>query len=366
MDPELPYFLGFSAFPGIGPVRFRLLYTYFSSAKSAWNASRSELIHIGMGNVLIDAFVAFRKRTNVDHYVEELTHKHIGALMITDPRYPALLKEIPDPPFVLYVRGTRGKTTLDMSRPVGVVGTRSMSSYGKDVTERIVSGLVAEKCTIVSGMAYGVDAVAHQAALDGGGMTVAVLGCGVDVIAPVSNDRLYHEIIECGRGAVLSEMPLGMRPNKGVFPARNRIISGLSRGIVVTEGAAHSGAMITARYAAEQGRDVFAVPGPITSLYSKGPAKLLKDGATLVESAADILEALQMGHVSNDATGKQGQIADTNEERCILDRLTEGSMHIDNLVRSTGLTASNVAAILTILEMKGLVKDIGEKEYSLM
>ena len=160
------------------------------------------------------------------------------------------------------------------------------------MTRLLVAGLVRYGFTIVSGLAYGVDAVAHKTAIDNGGKTIAVVGCGIDIIAPASNARLYQLIAEEGYGAIVSEMPLGMRPNKRLFPVRNRIISGLSLGIVVTEGAHDSGALITARYAGEQGREVFAVPGPITSPYSKGPLKLIKNGSKLVESVEDIIEEL--------------------------------------------------------------------------
>lgn len=366
MEDDLPYFLGFSAFPGIGPVRFRLLYNYFTSAKNAWFASAAELEEVGLGSALCHAFVSFRSTVEPEKYADALHKKHIGVLTITDPRYPRLLKEIPDPPFVLYIRGNKWTKGIDMNRSIAVVGTRKVSRYGSDVTRSIVSDLIAANCLIVSGMAYGVDAIAHETALKEGGATIAVLGCGVDVIAPPSNERLYHAIIESGRGAVISEMPMGLRPNKGLFPARNRIISGLCRGIVVTEGAEDSGALITARYAAEQGREVFAVPGPITNPYSRGPAKLIRQGAILIESAGDILDELQISSVQTDASGKQRQIADTVEERRVLGCLTRGQMHIDAIVNESGLTVSEVAGILTILEMKGLVKDIGEKEYRLI
>ena len=209
--------------------------------------------------------------------------------------------------------------------------------------------------------------LAGGAALEAGGQTIAVLGCGIDIIAPPSNARLYQEIIAGGHGAVVSEMPLGMRPNKGLFPARNRIISGLSLGVVVTEGADDSGALITARDAAEQGREVFAVPGPITSPYSRGPAKLLKSGAKLVESVTDILEELNVPRnkqISQD-TNKLIKGA-TQEEQKILERLADRQMHIDEIVRATNLTIATVAATLSVLEIKGVVKDYGEKIYGIV
>src|SRR3989344_1711025 len=213
----------------------------------------------------------------------------IHTLALHDSSYPSLLKEIPDPPTSLYVNAQ----SLDVlvSRTIAVVGTRQITTYGTQVTRRLVDGLVSAGFTIVSGLAYGVDTVAHQTAIESGGKTIAVLVCGIDIVWPPSNARLYSQIAE-GFGSIVSEIPMGIRPNKEVFKRRNRIISGLSLGVVVTEGAENSGALITARYAAEQGRDVFAVPGPITSPYSKGPARLIKDGAKLVESVEDILDEI--------------------------------------------------------------------------
>ena len=291
MDSDLPYMVGFSRFPGIGPARFSLLYDYFGSAKAAWEAPVSELKRIKLGDRLSEQFVAFRNTADPVSYLRVLETLHIVPLTIHSPQYPALLKEIPDAPFVLYVLGKKRDTPIDMGRTIAVVGTRHMTPYGKEVTERLVRGLVEYGVTIVSGMAIGVDTVAHWAAINAGGKTIAVLGCGIDIVAPASNARLYHAIAE-GGGAIVSEMPLGLRPDKGLFVTRNRIISGLSLGVVVTEGTEHSGALITARNAAEQGREVFAVPGNITSHGSRASARLLKSGAKLVESASDIMDEL--------------------------------------------------------------------------
>ena len=207
-----------------------------------------------------------------------------------NPRYPRLLREISDPPSLLYVRGTGPKINLE--KTIAVVGTRHPTAYGITVTKKLVSDLVGQGFTIVSGLALGIDAVAHQAAIDAGGKTIAVLGCGIDIIAPSSNARLYWDIVN-GHGAVVSEIPPGVRPGKKRFVTRNRIISGLSLGVVVTEGARVSGSLITANYAAQQGREVFAVPGPVTSKYSGAASFLLKNGAKLVESADDIVEELK-------------------------------------------------------------------------
>lgn len=288
---EKDYWIGFSVFPGIGPVRFRLLRDYFGSAKVAWEADIDELRKTGLGEKLTKSFDEFRHNFNIHEYVQKLCDLHVYTITVLDARYPKLLSSIPDAPYVLYIKGRKPQNPINFERIIGVVGTRKITSYGREVTERLVKDLVSYGFTIVSGLAYGVDAVAHQAAIDAGGNTIAVLGCGIDIIAPSRNANLYTEIAD-GHGAIVSEMPLGLRPEKGLFIVRNRIISGLCRGIVVTEGAQDSGALITARFAADQGREVFAVPGPITSDFSKGTARLLKNGAKLVESAKDILDEL--------------------------------------------------------------------------
>lgn len=363
---EQAYWIGFSVFPGIGPVRFKLLLEYFGSAKAAWEAKETELVAIQMSDRLRSEFVAFRKAFDIADYLKKLETLHVGFLTLESPRYPALLKQISDPPFVLYIKGYKPNVAMDMSRTLGVVGTRRVTSYGKDVTQRLVRDLVAHGFTIVSGLAYGVDAVAHNTAIDCGGNTIAVLGCGIDIIAPPSNANLYTQIAN-GHGAIVSEMPLGLRPNKGLFPARNRIISGLSLGVLVTEGADDSGALITARNAGEQGRDVFAVPGPITSPYSRGPAKLLKNGARLVESVADILDELGIDQRYKRMPNEDKILykGETETEQKIIDCIASEHMHIDALVRKTNLTIAQVAATLTVLEMRNIVKDFGEKVYGL-
>lgn len=367
MDEEKKYWVGFNVFPGIGPLRFRLLLKYFGSARAAWHAKPETLKKIKLGDKLTDQFDHFRKKIyNSDKYLKKLSKIHVAVLTLKDAKYPKLLKEISDAPFVLYVKAKKLDKPLNLERTIAVVGTRKVTPYGRDVTERLTRDLVAYGFTIISGMAYGVDAAAHESALESGGKTIAVLGCGIDIIAPPSNASLYHRIGSDGGGAVLSEMPLGLRPNKGVFPARNRIISGLSLGVLVTEGADDSGALITARNAGEQGREVFAVPGPITSPYSKGPSKLIKNGAKLVESAEDIIEELGLIKVTpTRLPARQVRRGDTKEEQKIIDLLKSGQRHIDEIVRFSGLTIQSAAATLTVLEMKGIVKDVGDKIYAL-
>lgn len=292
MDEETKYILAFSVFPGIGPVRFSLLRNYFGSVQRMWEASVQEFRKTGLGEELTKSFDSFRNTFDSTEYQKKLNDHHIGVLTIDDPRYPKLLKEIPDPPFLLSVLGKNTGSPIDMEKTIAVVGTRKATAYGITVTKELVRDLVREGYTIISGMAYGIDAVAHETAIALGGKTIAVLGCGVDICAPYRNMHIYRKLAHEGFGAVVSEMPLGLRPDKGLFVLRNRIISGLSKGVVVIEGQKDSGTMITARNAAEQGRDVFAVPGPVTSRTSQATASLLKNGAILVETARDILERI--------------------------------------------------------------------------
>ena len=365
MDEECRYFIGFSVFPGIGPVRFQLLLSYFGSAAAAWHASEKEFASIHLPPTLCASFIAFRKKFSIDAYIKQLEKLHCIPLMRTHPHYPKLLQEISDAPFVLYVKG-KSTTPIDMEKTIAIVGTRRATAYGKDVTKTLVRDFVAAGCTIVSGMAYGIDAVAHETAIEREGKTIAVLGCGVDVCAPAENRHIYDAIATGGYGAIVSEMPLGLRPSKRLFPARNRIISGLSRAVVVVEGTEDSGALITARYAAEQGRDVFAVPGAITSPMSRAPAKLIRDGAEMITSADDVLSSLGLANLQRSDNNKNTRVvAGGEKEQKILAVLTQESMHIDALIEVTGLTVSEVTASITVLELEGLVKDIGGNVYAI-
>ncbi len=290
MPNDLRYWLGVSAFPGIGPVRFHLLRNYFGTVKQIWEAPTNELIKTGLGEKLTRSFDYFRNTFDIVAYQRKLHDAHIGVVTIDDIRYSKLLKEIVDPPFLLYVKGRKTDRPIDMQKTIAIVGTRQATPYGIAIAKQLTRDLVDNGFTIISGMAYGIDAVVHEEAIRCNGKTIAVLGCGVDICAPYSNAHIYRKLAYEGFGAVVSEMPLGLRPEKGLFIARNRIISGLSRGVVVIEGEKDSGTLITASNAASQGRDVFAVPGPVTSSTSHGPASLLKSGAILVESVHDILE----------------------------------------------------------------------------
>lgn len=363
-DNEIKYHLGFSAFPGIGPLRFKLLLKYFGTAQKAWLAGEKDLLKIGLGEKLTQHFLKFRQDFSLTEYQKKITDLKINVITLNDKLYPKLLKEIPGAPFLLYIRGNieiLGK----LGPTIAVVGTRLITSYGEAVTRQLTADLVSRGFIIVSGMAYGVDTVAHQTAIDTGGQTIAVLGCGVDVIHPRSNTTLYWKIIK-KYGLVISEFPIGQFAAKGLFPARNRIISGLSLGTVVTEGAADSGALITARFALEQGREVFAVPGPITSSLSKGPTSLLKQGAKLVTEVKDILEELNIKNIQINPAfakamgGRQLSKDLSDEEKKIIEILRNENLHFDDLIRLTKIESAKLSGILTILEIKKIIKNFSD------
>src|SRR5579884_1264061 len=283
-DPDLPYWLAVSRVKGIGPARFKLLLDAFGSAEAAWAATPAAWQAAGLDARTSAAFEQQRRRIVPEAELERLVKLRVGVVRICDDAYPRLLREIPLPPPVLYVRG---RMTPEDEWAVGVVGTRRATTYGRQVTERLAGELAAQGITIVSGLARGIDTHAHAAALEAGGRTLAVLGCGPDLVYPPENAKLAARIVE--QGAIVTEFAPGTQPDAGNFPARNRLISGLSIGVLVTECPADSGALITARFAGEQGRDVFAVPGNITSRASAGANRLIQDGAKLVLETADIL-----------------------------------------------------------------------------
>lgn len=287
MTEQKKYWLGFSLFPGIGPKRFFLLLNYFGSAQNIWQASENKLIQTGLSQKLVKRFVIYRKSIDLGSKEKELVKKKTQFITYNDKLYPQYLKEISSPPIGLYVKG---RLFPSDKKTIAVVGTRKVTEYGKKVTLQLVKDLVANGFTIISGLARGVDGIAHKAALGNGGKTIAVLGSGVDVVYPPEHKALARAIIASSKGAVISEFPMGTTPKKGHFPARNRIVSGISLGVLIIEGARKSGTKITATCAANQGREVFAVPGPIDSSLSAGPADLIKEGAKLVTGIDDILE----------------------------------------------------------------------------
>jgi DNA processing protein len=384
---EKSYWLGFSMFLGIGPKRFNLLLEYFGSAKDAWHAPLNELKASGIGNKVSEDFVLFNKNFSIEGYEQLLHAKGVTYVTVLEESYPQRLAGITNPPFVLYVKGNlellyspsekqsdelrspstssglNGSRLTSFARTItpmiAIVGTRKITNYGKQVTELFTQDLVNAGCIIVSGLALGVDAVAHKATLDAGGKTIAVLGCGVDCCYPSTNSHLYNEIIEQG-GAIVSEYGLGVPPNQGSFPSRNRIIAGLSEGVLVTEGAVDSGSLITANDAFKNNRPVFAVPGPITSTLSKGPYELIQKGGRLVVSAKDVLDELGFNNRSTrlrKATSRRR--GDTQEEQLIIDLLEEQELSFDEIVKKTKIPSAHIGGILSLMEMKGVVRSEG-------
>jgi len=288
---ELKYWVGVAGFAGMGIKRFTLLKKYFGSVEAIWQASTGKLISLGIKPEMAKSWQVWREGRDLDREIERLGKELIKVITIEDSRYPKLLKEIDLPPFILFVKG---QVNVLNRRLLAVVGTRKVSSYGRRVTDGLVGGLVKEKLVVVSGLARGVDSLAHRATLAARGVTVAVLGHGLDRVYPPENRPLAEEIVRSG-GVVMSEYPLGYGIEKGNFPARNRIVAGLSLGVLVVEGGHRSGTKITAGFAAEYGREVFAVPGPVGSPTSVGPADLIKQGAKLVTGVEDVLEELPRG-----------------------------------------------------------------------
>ncbi len=356
---ELKYWVGFSRMPGIGRVKISQLLEHFSTLEQAWKASTGELRKAGLDSKSADTIVNMRPRISLDAEMESLKRYKVKVLTCGSATYPQRLREIYDYPPVLYVRGNplpEDETCL------AVVGTRRATVYGRQVTDEIVSDLARNKVTIVSGLAKGIDSIAHRAALEAGGRTIAVFACGLDIVYPAENANLAREIME--RGALISEYPLGIRPKADNFPRRNRIMSGLSLGVLVIEAGESSGALITANQALEQNRDVFAVPGSILSPASRGTNHLIQEGAKLVRNHVDILEELNLAMVAQQLEMKEILPADETES-LLLKQLSAEPTHIDEVCRHSRLTPALVSSTLTMMELKGIVKQVGGMNYVL-
>lgn len=359
---ELAYWIAFNRVSGIGPVSFKSLLDYFhNDLAAAWQADSKELAGAGITQKTIENIIKLRSTSTPQRELEKLERLRIRVITWKDKNYPPLLREIDDAPPVLYTYGT----LTDADRfALAVVGTRNSTTYGRQVTERIVNELAKGQVTIVSGMALGIDTIAHTAALDAGGRTIAVLACGLDTIYPPTNRGLARRMVESGQGVLVTEYPLGIQPEGGNFPARNRIISGLSLGVLVVEAPEKSGALITADRALKQGREVFAVPGSILSSKSAGVNKLIQDGARPVMEVKDILEALNLFLVPQHVE-MQAILPDNDEERMLLKLLSHDPCHVDELIRSSELSTTIVISTLTMMELKGMIRQVGGMQYVL-
>jgi len=358
-NKNIKYWVGFSLIPGIGRVRYAQLENYFNSLENAWKATSAELKQSGLDNGSIRAITSWRPRVSLEAEIEKLDRYGVKVLTWHDPDYPSRLKEIYDYPPLLYIRGS---LLPEDEWCLAVVGTRRATVYGRQVTEEIVADLARSKITIVSGLAKGIDSIAHHSALEAGGRSIAIFACGLDIVYPSENADLARRIMQ--QGALVSEYPLGTRPKADNFPRRNRIMSGLSLGVLVAEAGETSGAMITAHLALEQNREVFAIPGSILSPASRGANHLIQEGAKLVRDYTDILEELNLTAVAHQIEMKE-VIPPSDTEALLLKQLGAEPIHIDEVCRSSGLPTSTVSSTLAMMELKGLVKQVGAMNYAL-
>jgi len=369
--------------PGVGTTLFIRLLARFGTPGDVLSASESSLREV-VGPKLAERIRAYKDAVDVDGQIARLTQYHADLCTLDDSAYPALLAEIYDPPLVLFARGD----ISDAKRPcIAIVGTRRPTAYGARMARQLAYDLASRGVTVVSGLAEGTDTAAHEGALEAGGRTIAVLGCGVDVVYPASNADLMHRIIQSG--AAMSCFEMGVKPSKGHFPYRNRIISGLSMGTLVVEAPVGSGALITARNAAEQGREVYAVPGEAGTYNARGPHALIREGAKLVETAEDILvelnveaavrqpaKAPKLAATAPDTVAPQAASAAattvaspprlnvTPVEQAVLDVLHRDGSFVDEIAAAARLSVSEALTSLTMLELKGMIRHLSGKRFA--
>jgi DNA processing protein len=367
-ERDLKYWIWLSTIPKLRQKKRIQLINLYEDPKVIWQMSKKELKSISIiSDSLVESFTDGKLREEAEIHLENIKSKSIDVVTYNDETYPYLLKNIHDPPLVLYKKGNQ----LPDENSIAIVGSRQASFYGLEMAEKLSYELSKYGITIISGMARGVDTFAHNGALKAAGKTVAVLGCGIDIVYPIENKKLMNEINM--HGSVISEYLPGTPPIHFNFPARNRIISGMSLGVVVIEAGAKSGSLITADFALEQGREVFAVPGNVTSYNSKGTNSLIRDGAKIVTCIEDILEELSI--IINKSKNYRNEnkkfpamqkysgldVDEINVVKC----LEMGEFHIDFLVESSGLSLQALNSILLMLELKGIIEQIPGKVYKL-
>ena len=387
LENELKYWVAFHRISGLGPARFAKLESHFGNLEEAWNSSPKQLSAAGLDARTTAEVQSDRPRIDPDGELDALYGAGVRAIHLRSDEYPHRLREIFDPPSVIYVRGN---LLPEDERGVAVVGTRRASPYGREMARRLAGNLAASGVSVLSGLARGIDGIAHQAALDAGGRTIAVVGGGLDSVYPPEHADLASRI--CERGAIISEYPLGKLPQAQHFPRRNRVISGLSLGVLVVEAGMKSGAMLTVRWALDQDREVFAVPGPAISENSAGTNWLIQQGAKLVVDHNDVLDELNIAGIgqqleldkaqsrTTDATGNgSGESADGTvcasgisadngiTHNRILAALCDlgGQAHVDDLIRTVGLPPADVMAGLTVLELEQKVRQSGGMQFVL-
>ncbi|HLF03608.1 MAG TPA: DNA-processing protein DprA [Dehalococcoidia bacterium] len=358
---DLQFWAALSRVPQLGTVRFRRLESYFGTLDRAWQASRSELKAAGLEDRVADAVLEAQRTLSPAGEMERLEHAGVQVVNWHHSGYPPRLKETADPPPVLYVKG---QVLAEDERSVAVVGTRNPTAYGREAAAALTADLARRGITIISGLALGIDGVAHRAALENGGRTIAVVANGLDITYPKEHARLSQQVEQ--RGAVVSEHPLGVRPDARSFPRRNRLISGMSLGTLVVEAGEGSGTFWTVRHALDQNREVFCVPGSIFSPASVGTNRLIQEGAKLVSTYIDVLEELNLSSVTRqipmplpqEVAGGSGDAAGA-----VLGQLDQEPLHIDDIRRRANLPITTVSSLLTLLEIQGKVKQVGCMHY---
>ncbi|TFH34821.1 MAG: DNA-protecting protein DprA, partial [Anaerolineales bacterium] len=348
MGEETSFWLAFSHVPGVGSVRITRLLDAFGSLERAWHVDAQALRSAGIGPKTTQSILRVRSELNLEDALARVHQLGVRIITLVSADYPEALRHIQGPPAWLFVKGG----LLESDRfAVAMVGTRRASAYGKAITEDLASELASMGLTIISGLARGIDAIAHQAALSAEGRTLAVLGSGIDQIYPSEHRRLAGQI--CEHGALVSEYPPGTLPEGHHFPARNRIIAGLAMGVIVIEAAERSGALITADFAAEQGKDVFAVPGDINRKTSRGTNRLIQDGAHPLLAAVDVMEILNLRPFEI-GSSEQTDMPGDEVQVVLLKLLGEAPAHIDVLYQKTGLPIHEIQAALSMLELRGM------------
>lgn len=359
---EQKYWLGLSLIHHLGAVRLQQLVSCFGTAQNVWSATEQQLIQCDLPQQIVDAIVHHRRQIDPDEELDKVLATGATIVTIADNNYPAPLRELTDLPPILYVKG---EWITPDERALAIVGTRNATQYGRDVAFSIGRQVAGQDVTIISGLAQGIDTAAHRGALAGQGRTIAVLGNGIDQIYPLENSELAEQIVQ--NGALITEFSVGAPPVGKNFPRRNRIISGLSQGVLIAEAPEKSGALITAEAALEQGKEVFAVPSNIFNPVGRGCNRLIQEGAQLVMRISDILDALDVAYDRTQTRQQTNEITPENAtESSILNLLESDPIHIDVLIRKSGLSTEIVTSTLTILELKGLAQMVGHMQYCRM
>lgn len=352
MDDNQKACLGFSCCIGIGPVTFIKLVAQFGSPYAAFYAPANQLRPFFFRESQFISFIETRSHFSYEKEIMRIESYGVWVITQYHSDYPKLLKNISDPPICIFGKGDRSSIHFSNDICIGVVGTRKPTAYGQYVADELGKSFASAGLIIVSGMATGIDTISHKAAIKKQGRTIAVLGTGIDMIYPYENKELHDQILK-EYGVVISEYPPGFGIQRGMFVLRNRIIVGLSKAVVVVEGGEHSGSLITARYAAENGRDVYAVPGPITSDMSIGPHILLREGARLLTSPKELLQDFDLQQESVMITKKPIDLV--GEEKTIYDLLSIKKYHADEVAKKASLSISETLPILSLLEVRGII-----------